>query len=235
MVQEYGEIDLARLLAKHDAARRAAAGQASRGCANSTPQELDENFIRLYWQQMLQVGGSAKSTGPRGGGCALSDAAWRRGASGLQHCLTTTHPLSACPPCLPGPPHQPPPSPPPPRTHQPALTLPQAVSGVHEQRIVHSDLKPANFLLVEGQLKLIDFGIAKAISGDTTSIAREAQVNLVCTYTICCMRRASVAYLGCCQDSPQPTLPPIESPPVSHDNHQAHAHTTTHHHQHHRH
>jgi serine/threonine protein kinase len=47
---------------------------------------------------------------------------------------------------------------------------------VHEQRIVHSDLKPANFLLVEGQLKLIDFGIAKAISGDTTSIARESQV-----------------------------------------------------------
>lgn len=52
----------------------------------------------------------------------------------------------------------------------------QAVCGVHEQRIVHSDLKPANFLLVEGQLKLIDFGIAKAISGDTTSIARESQV-----------------------------------------------------------
>lgn len=52
----------------------------------------------------------------------------------------------------------------------------QAVSGVHEQRIVHSDLKPANFLLVEGQLKLIDFGIAKAINGDTTSIARESQV-----------------------------------------------------------
>jgi serine/threonine protein kinase len=52
----------------------------------------------------------------------------------------------------------------------------QAVAGVHEQRIVHSDLKPANFLLVEGQLKLIDFGIAKAINGDTTSIARESQV-----------------------------------------------------------
>ena len=34
---------------------------------------------------------------------------------------------------------------------------------IHEERIVHSDLKPANFLMVEGQLKLIDFGIAKAI------------------------------------------------------------------------
>ena len=52
----------------------------------------------------------------------------------------------------------------------------QAVHTIHEARIVHSDLKPANFLMVEGQLKLIDFGIAKAISSDTTSIARESQV-----------------------------------------------------------
>ena len=55
----------------------------------------------------------------------------------------------------------------------------QAVRTIHEARIVHSDLKPANFLVVEGQLKLIDFGIAKAISSDTTSIAREAQVRHV--------------------------------------------------------
>ena len=52
----------------------------------------------------------------------------------------------------------------------------QAVHNIHEARIVHSDLKPANFLMVEGTLKLIDFGIAKAIQSDTTSIARESQV-----------------------------------------------------------
>jgi serine/threonine-protein kinase TTK/MPS1 len=51
-----------------------------------------------------------------------------------------------------------------------------AVHSIHEQRIVHSDLKPANFLLVEGTLKLIDFGIATAIQSDTTSIQRENQV-----------------------------------------------------------
>jgi hypothetical protein len=60
--------------------------------------------------------------------------------------------------------------------HGPSHCHLQAVRDIHELRIVHSDLKPANFLLVEGQLKLIDFGIAKAISNDTTSIARESQV-----------------------------------------------------------
>ncbi|KAJ3672928.1 hypothetical protein LUZ60_006302 [Juncus effusus] len=52
----------------------------------------------------------------------------------------------------------------------------EAVNTIHEERIVHSDLKPANFLLVQGSLKLIDFGIAKAIMNDTTNIQRDAQV-----------------------------------------------------------
>jgi serine/threonine protein kinase len=52
-----------------------------------------------------------------------------------------------------------------------------AVSVIHEERIVHGDLKPANFLFVQGHLKLIDFGIAKQIeSQDTTNIYRESQV-----------------------------------------------------------
>ena len=52
----------------------------------------------------------------------------------------------------------------------------EAVNTVHEERIVHSDLKPANFLFVQGVLKLIDFGIAKEIKNDTTHIERESQV-----------------------------------------------------------
>ncbi len=118
MVLEYGDIDLARLLHSHEEARKrnsaapndaeAGGGTAAAGAGagpGPSPGEIDANFIRLYWQQMLQ-----------------------------------------------------------------------AVKCIHDARIVHADLKPANFMLVQGQLKLIDFGIAKAIQGDTTSINRESQV-----------------------------------------------------------
>ena len=55
-----------------------------------------------------------------------------------------------------------------------------AVHCIHEERIVHGDLKPANFLFVRGALKLIDFGIAKAIqSDDTTNIYRDSQIGTV--------------------------------------------------------
>jgi serine/threonine-protein kinase TTK/MPS1 len=52
----------------------------------------------------------------------------------------------------------------------------ECVQAVHKYNIVHSDLKPANFLLVQGRLKLIDFGIANAISDDTVNVHREQQV-----------------------------------------------------------
>ena len=52
-----------------------------------------------------------------------------------------------------------------------------AVHSIHEARIIHGDLKPANFLFVRGALKLIDFGIAKVIqTDDTTNIYRDNQV-----------------------------------------------------------
>jgi serine/threonine-protein kinase TTK/MPS1 len=52
----------------------------------------------------------------------------------------------------------------------------ECVQAVHEHDVVHSDLKPANFLLVKGQLKLIDFGIANAIQEDTVNVHRENQI-----------------------------------------------------------
>ncbi|KAJ1941221.1 Dual-specificity kinase, spindle pole body (SPB) duplication and spindle checkpoint function [Kickxella alabastrina] len=55
----------------------------------------------------------------------------------------------------------------------------RAVQAIHDERVVHADLKPANYLLVKGSLKLIDFGIAKAIGNDTTNIHRENQIGTV--------------------------------------------------------
>ncbi|KIW23038.1 uncharacterized protein PV07_11270 [Cladophialophora immunda] len=52
----------------------------------------------------------------------------------------------------------------------------ECVQAVHDHDIVHSDLKPANFLLVKGQLKLIDFGIANAIQENTVNVHRENQI-----------------------------------------------------------
>ncbi|KAG9156343.1 hypothetical protein Leryth_009214 [Lithospermum erythrorhizon] len=87
-----------------------------------------------------------------------------------------------------------------------------AVNTIHEERIVHSDLKPANFLLVRGSLKLIDFGIAKAIMSDTTNIQRDSQVGtlsymspeaFMCNDTdengkmIKCGRSSDIWSLGC--------------------------------------
>jgi serine/threonine protein kinase len=46
----------------------------------------------------------------------------------------------------------------------------EAVDFIHSQRVIHSDLKPANFLFVKGELKLIDFGIARSMNSDTTNI-----------------------------------------------------------------
>ncbi|KAI1176025.1 kinase-like protein [Nemania sp. FL0916] len=53
----------------------------------------------------------------------------------------------------------------------------ECLASVHAYDIVHSDLKPANFVLVQGRLKLIDFGIANAIrTEETVNVHREAQV-----------------------------------------------------------
>lgn len=49
------------------------------------------------------------------------------------------------------------------------------LKDVHDADIIHSDLKPANFVFVKGVLKIIDFGIADSIPDNTVNIYREKQ------------------------------------------------------------
>ncbi|KAF6778911.1 hypothetical protein AHF37_01742 [Paragonimus kellicotti] len=46
----------------------------------------------------------------------------------------------------------------------------RCVKVLHDQRIVHLDLKPQNFVLVRGKLKLIDLGISQRLPDDMTRV-----------------------------------------------------------------
>ena len=58
------------------------------------------------------------------------------------------------------------------------LAVLDAVQHAHDRHIVHRDLKPSNVLVIDGQPKLLDFGIAKILDPDSegdstmTSLAR---------------------------------------------------------------
>ncbi|CAD7968227.1 unnamed protein product, partial [Amoebophrya sp. A25] len=52
----------------------------------------------------------------------------------------------------------------------------QAVHAVHARGIMHFDLKPENFLLVDGRVKLADFGVAGQVGDGETHISRNGQV-----------------------------------------------------------
>ncbi|CAG0899406.1 unnamed protein product [Darwinula stevensoni] len=49
----------------------------------------------------------------------------------------------------------------------------QAVQQIHAKNVIHADLKPANFIMAKGYLKLIDFGISCMLQNEATSVLRD--------------------------------------------------------------
>jgi serine/threonine protein kinase len=107
-------------------------------------------------------------------------------------------------------------------THQQIVTywhqMVQAVHFTHEQgNIVHTDLKPANFLMANGRLKLIDFGIAQKIPVGTIHIKRDAMIgtpNYMAPETVRAVKegrntRAAVVAAAAASSAPSSTDPAI--------------------------
>eukprot|EP00392_Amoebophrya_sp_AT5.2_P004151 g4159.t1 len=63
--------------------------------------------------------------------------------------------------------------------HECFLQMLRGLEHIHRHKIVHSDVKPANFLLVRGRIKLSDFGLARRIQDGQTHVSRHAQCGTV--------------------------------------------------------
>jgi serine/threonine-protein kinase len=73
----------------------------------------------------------------------------------------------------------------------------EALEYVHERGIVHRDLKPANIKITpEGGVKVLDFGLAKAMSSDTVTPDAMSSPTLTMRATQVLIIMGTAAYLS---------------------------------------
>jgi eukaryotic-like serine/threonine-protein kinase len=78
-----------------------------------------------------------------------------------------------------------------------ARQMAEALEYAHEKGIIHRDLKPANVkLTAEGMVKVLDFGLAKALEGGTTSSDPENSPTLTLAATQAGVVLGTAAYMA---------------------------------------
>ncbi len=78
-----------------------------------------------------------------------------------------------------------------------AKQIAEALEYAHERGVVHRDLKPANIKITpEGRVKVLDFGLAKALTGESSGGMQGSSPTLTMRATVAGMIMGTAAYMS---------------------------------------